>query len=423
MTLSGGNWTGDSTVALIVDDISSGSYTIDWQAADPQINHAPYLPTYAKLGPAALWPYPVGRASDSHPDAVAYGGSFAAPVSDAVESLMPKDLALGQVVPFEIVITANGDTSPENGNIAFTGEWLAKVTNGEDFGFDPTLGLIAAFVDYGDFGTIDPLNNATVIGFSWNRQGQGTNNDRTVATVNVGGLNNGDRVVVECWVVLKSTIAAGIGGNVQTTLAAANTVVAGGTNKAINTGNQTGPLLQAGDFFNSQIDPSITKSDSPDPVIAGLNLPIYHGTSAAVLQKGVSHIERTSLPIGGIGTHAVLTGHRGLPTADLFRRLGELGPGDIILIHTLDEILAYQVDAINVVLPSDVEELRAVPDRDLVTLITCDRIHAKINPGSGPVCGRSHPVPLSNPGQAVGPGCPGPPNRGDPGSADGDGAH
>ena len=72
-------------------------------------------------------------------------------------------------------------------------------------------------------------------------------------------------------------------------------------------------------------------------------LPIYHGTSDEVLEKGVGHIQNTSVPIGGKSTHSVLTGHTGLPNAELFTRLDELGIGDIFYIHVLDDVLTYKV--------------------------------------------------------------------------------
>lgn len=102
-----------------------------------------------------------------------------------------------------------------------------------------------------------------------------------------------------------------------------------------------------------------------------VRLPIRHGTSEEVLEKGVGHIESTALPIGGASRHAVLTGHRGLPSAELFTRLDELDSGDIFLIHVLDETLAYEVDQIKTVLPTELEDIQVVPGRDLVTLITC----------------------------------------------------
>ncbi len=103
----------------------------------------------------------------------------------------------------------------------------------------------------------------------------------------------------------------------------------------------------------------------------GVNLPIYHGTDEDVLQKGVGHIESTSLPIGGEYRHAVLTGHRGLPSAELFTRLDELEAGDEFYIHVLDTVLAYRVDQILTVEPHQMESLVAVPGQDYVTLVTC----------------------------------------------------
>lgn len=103
----------------------------------------------------------------------------------------------------------------------------------------------------------------------------------------------------------------------------------------------------------------------------GVNLPIYHGTDAETLEKGVGHIESTSLPIGGAYRHAVLTGHRGLPSAELFTRLDELEPGDQFYLHVLDATLAYQVDQILTVEPQELETLVAEPGQDYVTLVTC----------------------------------------------------
>lgn len=101
------------------------------------------------------------------------------------------------------------------------------------------------------------------------------------------------------------------------------------------------------------------------------DLPIYHGTSDAALQKGVGHMENTSLPVGGVGTHAILTGHTGLPHATLFTNLTKLELGDIFSIHLLDEVLYYQVDQIKVVLPEETSDLQIIEGEDYVTLVTC----------------------------------------------------
>lgn len=101
------------------------------------------------------------------------------------------------------------------------------------------------------------------------------------------------------------------------------------------------------------------------------DLPIYHGTGEAVLQIAVGHIAGTSLPVGGAGTHCVLSGHRGLPSAKLFTDLDKLEEGDTFMLRVLDETLTYEVDQIRTVLPQEVEELDMIKGEDLCTLITC----------------------------------------------------
>ena len=102
-----------------------------------------------------------------------------------------------------------------------------------------------------------------------------------------------------------------------------------------------------------------------------VSLPIYLGDSDLVLQVGAGTMPGASLPIGGPGTHAVLTGHRGLPTSKLFTDLDQMEVGDTFVIHVLEETLTYQVDQIKIVLPEEMEELELQEDRDLCTLITC----------------------------------------------------
>lgn len=102
-----------------------------------------------------------------------------------------------------------------------------------------------------------------------------------------------------------------------------------------------------------------------------VNLPIYHGTSAEVLETGIGHLESTSLPVGGTGTHAVLTGHTGLAGKKLFTDLTELRIGDIFYIHVLGDILAYQVNQIEIVEPENTGLLLIDRSRDYVTLLTC----------------------------------------------------
>ena len=102
-----------------------------------------------------------------------------------------------------------------------------------------------------------------------------------------------------------------------------------------------------------------------------LRLPVYHGTSEAVLKEGVGHLMDSSLPIGGENTHCVMTGHRGLVSARLFTRLDELKEGDEFFLEVLGEKLAYKVEEINVILPEEVESLEIRPGEDLVSLVTC----------------------------------------------------
>ncbi|KLU72807.1 MAG: hypothetical protein RHS_1504 [Robinsoniella sp. RHS] len=108
--------------------------------------------------------------------------------------------------------------------------------------------------------------------------------------------------------------------------------------------------------------------DIPD---IDVNLAVYHGTGESTLKKGVGHLEGTSLPVGGAGTHAVFTGHTGLTTAKLFTDLTELGEGDMFYLHILDRVLAYQVDQIKVVEPENTDDLKPVAGKDYVTLVTC----------------------------------------------------
>ena len=103
----------------------------------------------------------------------------------------------------------------------------------------------------------------------------------------------------------------------------------------------------------------------------GQDLPIYAGTTDDVLEKGLGHLEGTSLPIGGKSTHAVVTGHRGLPNAKLFRNLDQLVEGDVFYIHNLEGTLAYQVDKIQVVDPSDFSPVMVEEGHDYATLLTC----------------------------------------------------
>ncbi len=102
-----------------------------------------------------------------------------------------------------------------------------------------------------------------------------------------------------------------------------------------------------------------------------IQLPIYHGTSDKVLNSAVGHMEGSSLPVGGEGTHSVLSAHRGLPSAKLFTNLDKVTVGDIFTIKILDRTLTYQVDQVLIVLPDETDDLNVVNGEDYCTLVTC----------------------------------------------------
>ena len=103
----------------------------------------------------------------------------------------------------------------------------------------------------------------------------------------------------------------------------------------------------------------------------GVYLPVQHGTGAETLEKSVGHVVGTSLPVGGSSTHAVLSAHSGMASSKLFSDIDQLAVGDTFYIHVLGEVLAYKVDTINTVLPTDTSLLQIEDGKDLVTLVTC----------------------------------------------------
>ncbi|WP_394697739.1 beta strand repeat-containing protein [uncultured Methanomethylovorans sp.] len=243
---------------------AGGSYTIKWYGADPTVNHGLYLPTYTKMLPSSLaCPGSAGRYADPLANAVAYSHSSSTN-PDAVTSLMPAEMGLGQVVPFEMEIRVNGITTPENGVIQVTTGFGTNTSSGRNFGFDPTYMIYCAFVDTADAGTIDSGTPAKVDSYTYLLQ----SNNQIQGTFQISGLDNGDNVIVEIWVVLKSTIPTDVTGNVHTEVISAKTA----SNDAIKVGNQEVNLLQVGDFFKTDSDVSVTKTDLPDPVVQGQEL-------------------------------------------------------------------------------------------------------------------------------------------------------
>lgn len=150
-----------------------------------------------------------------------------------------------------------------------------------------------------------------------------------------------------------------------------------------NEGLLKGGVLLTDPFDESQLDPTAmpyagllnVDGDGAMGYITipsiQVNLVIYHGTTEEVLQKGVGHLQGTSLPVGGTGTHCVLSAHSGLSSKKLFTDLEQVVEGDVFYLHVLGQTLAYQVDQIQVVLPSETDSLRIDANHDYVTLVTC----------------------------------------------------
>lgn len=144
-----------------------------------------------------------------------------------------------------------------------------------------------------------------------------------------------------------------------------------GANIAEGTGAGLPDTVNPHDYWKLlNADPTGTMARLRVPSI-DLDLPVYHGTSDATLLKGVGHLQGTSLPVGGEGTRSVLTGHRGLANATMFTNLDRVKEGDTFSVEVLGEVFTYRVLDLKVVAPEETEEIRAVPGKDLMTLITC----------------------------------------------------
>lgn len=140
-------------------------------------------------------------------------------------------------------------------------------------------------------------------------------------------------------------------------------------NVPIGTGEAHGSLAQSYDDL-LRADSSGLMARVRIPSI-DVDLPIYHGTSDETLLRGAGHLKGSSLPVGGVGTHSVITAHRGLASATMFTNLDKVKVGDTFSIAVFGEVLTYRVTDTKVVEPDDTDSLRAVPGKDLVTLVTC----------------------------------------------------
>jgi hypothetical protein len=224
------------------------AYQIDFSAADPDLYEPPYPRQFSTADP---YPQPLllprrGSGEGLIPFAKFNDASIApgTPSENVkVESLMPSKLSLGQIVPFEIKISVSGlDTPTEDGKIQFTAGWSTETTSKGDFGYDYLkYGVIHAFVDTADGAHVDTNSDATVSDFSWSYE----NDDEIQGIFTVTGLDDGDEIVVEVWVVIQDIFpAAGATGNVHSRLISARTL---NTEDTINTGTQTVPMMKMQD--------------------------------------------------------------------------------------------------------------------------------------------------------------------------------
>lgn len=249
---------------------ASAGYSIKHAAADPRPDRGPYLPVYDRLAPADLpCPTPTGstgRASAPLPHAVAYAAPPLSSNYDAVTSLAPPDVTPGRIVPFEIEVVA---TASAGGALRIDPYFATKTTAGDDFGYDPAYGVYCAFVDTDDPGTVESGGDARVSAFSHAITDPATSNEEIAGRIDLSGVQAGDRVIVEVWVVLKPAVPAGASGNVQTGLLGATEQPSGTT---INVGNQTVPLLRVGQIASTEPDLAITKTASPSTAAPGTDV-------------------------------------------------------------------------------------------------------------------------------------------------------
>lgn len=148
----------------------------------------------------------------------------------------------------------------------------------------------------------------------------------------------------------------------------AGVVLEANGNVPVSDGTLIGSGLEYGSILSANAEGLMARVKIPG---IGVDLPIYHGTSDAVLSKGAGHLAGSHLPVGGAGTHSVITAHRGLANATMFSNLDGVTVGDTFTIETFGEVLTYRVRDTQVIDPSDTDRIRAVAGEDLVTLITC----------------------------------------------------
>jgi len=246
-------------VCTTVFNDAGGDYGIDYSAYDPEFYQRYTIAT----SPVGL---PLTGNLPSSP--LALGGADGSTMhTRTVESLNPAYLGLGQIVAYEFYISVSASGLCNNDIIRIGGEWSTVTSNGGNFGFDDQYKVIAAFVDQSpETGFVDGGTPASASIYS-NVYDPGSKN--ISATFDISGLDPGDKIPVEVWLVLKDNITAGVGSNVPSGFENGITLGSCKPGDVVKSGQQTVTLLQAGSFFTSQVDLSINKTDSQDPVSTG----------------------------------------------------------------------------------------------------------------------------------------------------------
>jgi len=265
------------------DTIVQSEYNLNFYVADPDTGTGPYGPTYLKFGPGSL-PCPdsaatTGRALDPLRNAVAYATNGQL---DALTSIGNVPMAFGQIVPYEVVIQASGGPGANHGKIEFSADWHTYTTSNNRFGYDTNYMVYCAFVDAADPGSIDPNKNARVESYSSTVVNRGTAEEAIRGTFRIAGLDAGDRVVVEIWVVLMPNMPEHSGGTVAATLVSAQTVANPPVDISIGTQTDSlGNLSKIFDLPPPQEQPPLGPLPPQPPVLPGTTVNVIDRTWAA----------------------------------------------------------------------------------------------------------------------------------------------
>ncbi|MDM9632616.1 DUF11 domain-containing protein, partial [Robiginitalea aurantiaca] len=354
--------------ATITFNDAGGDYGIDFSAYNPELYNR-YL-NGEVLAPNGRGDSPLGNTSHA----------------STLESLQPANLGLGQIVAFEYFVRADAAGACANDIISIGGEWQTETTNGGAFGFDGNLKVIGAFVDTGaDASLIDNGTPASVSSFSSNLTG-----NTIESTIEVSGMDPGDEIIVEVWLVLQSSVPQNVGGNVKTRLGDAAAIGSCEAGK-INTGNQEVPLLQVGDFFSADVDVSVTKSDDVDPIDQGGTLTYTITTSNAGPSVANSVVITDTLDpnVTFVSASDGGTENAGVVTWDV----GALAPGETV-VYTIT--VTVNNDA-----PSDDTTVTQCGTGDIGNLVTVATISDDTEPANDTDCELTDVSTPANPALTV----------------------